>query len=435
MNIKTVTVIGANGTMGANVSAIFAAFGNAKVYMISRDIEKSKKAAIKAVKSVRADSIIKNLIPADYSMLSECVAKSDIVFESVAESIDIKLDITQKIAASLRMDAIACSGTSGLSITRLAECFPANMRGHYFGVHMFNPPYSLTLCELITTKYTDFDVLMALKDYLKYTLFRTVVETKDSPAFLANRIGFQFINEAMQYAEKYKDNGGIDYIDSILGAFTGRSMAPLSTADFVGLDVHQAIVDNVYRNSNDYAHDTFVLPAFAQRLIADGRLGRKVGEGLYKMESSTGGLKRLSVYDIHAETYREKMQYIFPFAEDMKKHIKVGNYKDAFAVLINNHSQEAEICLHFLLNYIVYSLVTTESVAYKIHAADAAMATGFNWCPPLAMIEALSTVAGVRSLIKDNLSENVLAQVDVDKLLSNIAKSKYDYRLYFKSAN
>ena len=104
-------------------------------------------------------------------------------------------------------------------------------------------------------------------------------------------------------------------------------------------------------------------------------------------------------------------------------------------MLINNHSQEAEICLHFLLNYIVYSLVTTESVAYKIHAADAAMATGFNWCPPLAMIEALSTVADVRSLIKDNLSENVLAQVDVDKLLSNIAKSKYDYRLYFKSAN
>ena len=74
---------------------------------------------------------------------------------------------------------------------------------------------------------------------------------KDSPAFLGNRIGFQFINEALQYAEKYKFNGGIDYIDAILGPFTGRAMSPLVTANFVGLDVHKAIVDNLYENTRD----------------------------------------------------------------------------------------------------------------------------------------------------------------------------------------
>ena len=88
MNIKTVTVIGANGTMGCNVSAIFASFGNAKVYMVSRDIEKSKKAAIKAGNSVKASSIMNNLIPADYSMLDQCVSQSDLVFESVAENLE-----------------------------------------------------------------------------------------------------------------------------------------------------------------------------------------------------------------------------------------------------------------------------------------------------------------------------------------------------------
>lgn len=433
MQVKTVTVVGANGTMGSNVSAIFASFGDAKVYMISRDIEKSKKAVIKAAKSVRAESIVKNLIPADYSMLSECVAESDLVFESAAENLEIKLDITKKIANALRADAIACSGTSGLSITTLAECFPEKIRGRYFGVHMFNPPYNMTLCELITTKYTDGLVLEELKAYLKNVLYRTVVETKDAPAFLANRIGFQFINEALQYAEKYKDNGGIDYIDAILGTFTGRAMAPLTTADFVGLDVHKAIVDNIYKNTSDYAHNTFVLPEFAQKLIEEGKLGRKTGEGLYKMEVRADGTKRLTVYDINTGLFREKMQYVFPFAERMKKYLKVGNYMQAFEVLINNRSQEAEICLHFLLNYIVYSLVTAENVAYKIHAADSAMATGFNWCPPLAMLDAFSSVADVSELIQERMSKDLLLQVDVETLLSNATKSKYDYRPYFKS--
>ncbi len=433
MNIKTVTVVGANGTMGSNISAIFAAFGNAKVYMISRDLEKSEKALEKAVKSVRAGSIYSNLVAADYSALSECIEKSDIVFESVAENIDIKIDIMNKIAKSIRSDAIVCSGTSGLSITNLSECLPENMRGRYFGVHMFNPPYNMPLCELVTTKYTDFNLLKSLKSYLENTLLRTVVEIKDKPAFLANRIGFQFINSAMQCAETYKENGGIDYVDAIIGSFTGRAMSPLVTADFVGLDVHKAIVDNVYNNTNDYAHDDFVLPPFAQELINAGKLGRKSGEGLYKSKRNSNGGKSIEVYDINTGEYREKINYVFPFAEEMKKNIKVGNYTRAFDTLINNHSIEAEICLQFLLNYIVYSLVTAENVAYDINAADAAMATGFNWCPPMAMIDAFSTVTDISVLIKDRLPADLLAQVDVDILLSKISQSKYDYRPYFKS--
>ena len=153
--IRTVTVVGANGTMGTNVSGIFASFGNAKVYMVSRNLETSKKAAIKAAKSVRAESVKANLIPADYSMLAQCVAESDLVFETTAENLEVKLEVTPKIAAALREDSIVCSGTSGLSITTLAECFPEKLRGNYFGVHMFNPPYSMTLCELTPTKYSN----------------------------------------------------------------------------------------------------------------------------------------------------------------------------------------------------------------------------------------------------------------------------------------
>lgn len=430
---KTVTVLGASGTMGTNVSGIFASFGDAKVYMISRDIEKSKKAAVKACKSVRADSIAKNLIPADYSMLGKCVSESDIVFESTAENLDVKLDVTKQVAEFLKPNTIACTGSSGLSITTLAECFPEKLRTNYFGIHFFNPPYNMTLCEVTPTKYTDKALFEETKQYLKNTLFRTVVEVKDSPAFLANRIGFQFINEAFQYAEKYKDNGGIDYIDAILGSFTGRAMAPLTTANFVGLDVHKAIVDNLYTNTNDYAHETFVMPVFVQKLIDKGMLGRKTNGGIYKTEEYENGFKRRTVYDIESGLFRDKMNYVFPFAEKMKANLNNGDYEKAFSQLVNNKSLEATICMEFLLKYILYSLSATEEVGYKISSADDVMATGFNWCPPMAMIQAFSAVADVKQLINDRIDQSILNQIDVDMLLAKVKPSKYDYRPYFKS--
>ena len=432
MKITTVTVVGVTGTMGANVAGIFASFGNAKVYCIGRDIEKVKKTIPRIVNSVKANSIEKNLVPADFSKLEKCVEESDLVFESLAENLEVKSEMAVRISASLRVNAISCTGTSGLSITTLAECYPRHLRGNFFGVHMFNPPYSMALCEFISTKYADEKIAGELKEYLDKKLHRTVVEVKDLPAFLGNRIGFQFINESLQYAVKYKDNGGIDYIDAILGPFTGRSMAPLMTSDFVGLDVHKAIVDNVYKNTNDYAHETFALPEFVQKLINEQRLGRKSGVGLYQLIRCDNGLKRLEVYDVNTGLFRNQIPYVFPFAEVMKKNIAEGDYDKAFDCLVNNHSQEAEICLSFLLKYIVYSLYATKEVAYTIEAADDVMATGFNWCPPLALYHALSMVTNVNKLIKERLPE-VSQRINIDYLLNDVKPSKYDYRLYFKS--
>ena len=209
-------------------------------------------------------------------------------------------------------------------------------------------------------------------------------------------------------------------------------MAPLTTSDFVGLDVHKAIVDNIYENTADYARETFVLPAFAARLVEEGKLGRKTGMGLYQLIRYDNGLKRQTVYDINTGLYRDVIPYVFPFADKMKKYIAEGDYQKAFERLVNNHSQEAEICLSFLLKYIVYSLYATEEVGYDITAADDVMATGFNWCPPLAMYQALSTVADVPALIRNRLPE-ICAKVDVDRILAGVRPSKYDYRIYFKS--
>ena len=433
MRINTVTVVGANGTMGTNVSAIFASFGGAKVYMVSRDLEKSKKAVLKAGKTVKADSIVSNLIPADYSMLAECVKSSDLVFESAAENLEVKINLHTMIGASLRTGAVACTGSSGLSITRLAECYPEKVRNQFFGVHMFNPPYQLTLCELTASPYSDMDLYADLKDYLSSRLYRTVAESKDLPAFLGNRIGFYFINEALIYAERYQDSGGIDYIDSLLGPFTGRTMPPITTADFVGLDVHKAIVANIYENTNDYVHEKFIMPGYVQKLIDEGKLGRKSGEGLYKLIKNESDGKKMMVYDIKTGQFRDEIKYSFPFALRMKAFLRDGDYDDAMRELINNRSQEADICLRFLLRYIVYSLYTAEHVGYDLRVADDVMATGFTWCPPFSMMEAFSRVCNLAALMKERLKPEVLLNVDIDHIIAEQIKSRYDFRVYFKA--
>ncbi len=433
---NTVTVIGANGTMGCNVAAIFASFGGAKVYMVSRTMEKSEKAVEKASQSVKAESIKKRLVPADYSMVEECVLESELVFEACAEDWGIKTEIHSKIADILQKEKVSkvvCTGTSGLSVTKLAELYEVEQREYVFGMHFFNPPYSMTLCELIPTVYSKDCLKEEMQEYLSRKLKRDAVIVKDAPAFLGNRIGFQFINKAMQMAEEYKDNGGIDYIDAIVGPFTGRAMAPLVTANFVGLDVHKAIVDNLYENTCDYAHEDFILPMFCKELINAGMLGRKTGAGLYKVVVNSDGSKSHQVYDIEHGEYRNVMKYTFSFVETMLSYLKVGNYKAAFEELEQNRSTEAEICCRFLIDYVMYSLAVSREVADNVHAADSAMATGFNWCPPMAIVDAFGGKECFIKLCKDRLNENELQQMEFDQLMKNYEITGYDYRKFLRA--
>ena len=433
MNIKTVTVIGANGTMGCNVSAIFASFGNARVYMAARTQEKAETAVERAVLSVRASSIRKNLIPVGYDSLPKCVAESDFVFESVREDLETKLDIVALIEPYLKKDAVVATGSSGLSITKIAEAYPESFRARCFGVHFFNPPYMLTLCELVSTEYSDPLLRRELFDYLKKILRRTVVEVKDKPAFLGNRIGFQFINRALIAAEKYRACGGIDYIDSILGGFSGRSMAPLATADFVGLDVHKAIVDNLYENTSDFAHEDFILPSYVQDLIDRGNLGRKSCGGLYKVVRKVPNEKTILVYDIENRDFREAEKYHFAFSRSMVSALREGSYAEAMRILLDDSSNEAGICLDFMLQYIVYSVLIADQVGFSVHGGDDVMATGFNWCPPLAIVQAFSEVTDFHTLLQERLDPQLQKKISLDKVFSLLEPSRYDFRRYLRA--
>lgn len=427
-NIRVVTVIGANGIMGSNVSAIFASFGNAKVYMVSRTIEKSENVKSKIIESIKSDVILNRVFSKDYSQLKNCIEESDLIFESVSENLTIKKEILGKIGMYASKNTIICTGTSGLSITDMASILPDEIKKNYLGLHLYNPPYKMTLCELVPSKYTDKCLVDYIQNYATNVLYRTVVKVKDEPAFLGNRIGFQFINQAMQYAEKYKSSGGIDYIDKILGPFTGRNISPLITADFVGLDTHKAIVNNLYNNTENLIKDTFLLPNYIERLLDKGYNGKKVNIGLYKIKDS----KRY-VYDIETDCFREEIDYQFSFVQKMLIFLESGDYKDAFHVLISDNSVEAQLCLEFMLKYILYSLYTAKLVSNSINAADDVMATGFNWCPPLALIEALFGKMNVIGLLKERLDKDVLLNIDLDYLMKDVAKSKYDFRKFIKA--
>jgi 3-hydroxyacyl-CoA dehydrogenase len=289
----------------------------------------------------------------------------------------------------LKDGAIIASGTSGLSINEISSSLPIEIRKNYYGMHFFNPPYSMPLLELIPNDFCEQERTNELIKYLESDLYRKVIVCKDKPAFVANRIGFHFLNMALQYAEKYSKKGGIDYIDSILGTFTGRAMTPLSTIDFVGLDVHKAIVDNLLKNTSDFENDTFILPKYAELLISEGKLGKKTHGGLYKIEEDDQGIKNKYVFDIESKKYVLKRKYDIDFAREMNQHLSNGDYELAFKCLKNNQSLEAQICKEFLKKYVDYSIFVGKEVCDDMYCADDAMATGFNWCPPLALSNVL----------------------------------------------
>ncbi len=422
MIINTVTVIGSNGTLGTGVGAIFASFGNAKVYMVARNMEKAKDSIEKAALSVRANAICENMIPKTYDDLSFCIKQSDLVIETVIESYDTKKIIHTEINKYLKNTSITSSVTSGISINKLANCYDLEKRKNFFGIHFFNPPYNLQLCELIASNYSDENIEDSLEKYLSAKLYRKVIRTKDKAGFLANRIGFQFINKAMQYAEKYSEHGGIDYIDNILGCFTGRNMNPLCTADFVGLDIHKAIVDNIYENTNDIAHETFKLPKYINDLINDGMIGDKVNKGLYLKDANM-------VYDIDKKEYIQRKEYNIKFINKVIEQLRVGEYKNSINVIMKDNSIEAEICRKMLIDYIIYSYVASKEVGYNLIDADTAMAEGFNWIPPFALLDLI----GKKDFIEKSIEYYPKCEKEINDLVGIDIKSKYRYEKFLKA--
>lgn len=432
MIINRVTVIGANGRIGYQVAALIASNTSAKVFLISRSIDKSKEAIENAILSVENETIRTQLIPKTYDDLSTCLVDSQWIYESVSENEQVKFSIHQEIAKARVAGTIVSTGTSGLSISKLAKIYNSEGQSLFFGTHFFNPIKLLPLLEFTKSKTSNNNVANQFIEYLSEELNRKVITTKDKPAFLANRIGFTFLNEIAQFAEIYKDRGGIDYIDTILGPETGRRMSPINTIDYVGLDVHTAIVENLRTNDPLFFSSELIIPSYIHSLVDMNLLGRKTGGGLYKVVADEHGNKQKYIYDIKNQTYRPYKVYTIDYLSLMKDLLHKGLYQVAFDSLVRNDSEEADICLYFLIKYLIISFTSNNAVGTNLLDMDVAMSYGFGWVPPTAIFNLLGGFVKIKSMIEERkYLQKRLSGFDLTLLDINTNKTEEKYDKYF----
>ncbi|WP_088281617.1 3-hydroxyacyl-CoA dehydrogenase/enoyl-CoA hydratase family protein [Ideonella sp. A 288] len=293
-NVRKVAVLGA-GVMGAQIAAHLV---NVRVPVVLFDLpakEGPKNGivlkALEGLKKLKPSPIgvvddLAFIQPANYEEHLDLLKDCDLVIEAIAERMDWKRDLYAKIAAHVAPHAILASNTSGLSITALSEALPAELRPHFCGIHFFNPPRYMTLVELISTPTTGPDVLDQLEVFVTSSLGKGVVRAKDTPNFVANRVGIAGMLATIKEAENH--GLGYDVVDDLTGKKMGRaSSGTFRTADVVGIDTMAHVIKTLQDNlgpgkTEDPFHATYATPAVVAGLVAAGALGQKTGAGFYK---------------------------------------------------------------------------------------------------------------------------------------------------------
>jgi len=288
--VRQVAVLGA-GVMGAQIAAHLV---NVKVPVVLFDLpakEGPKSAvALKAIENLKKlkpaplgvaeDAAL--IRPANYEEHLGLLGECDLVIEAIAERMDWKLDLYARIAPHVAPHAILASNTSGLSITKLAAALPEGIGPQFCGIHFFNPPRYMALVELIPTPATRPEVLEQLEAFVTTFLGKSVVRAKDTPNFVANRVGVAGMLAVMKEAETF----GLSYdvVDDLTGKKLGRaSSGTFRTADVVGLDTLAHVVRTMQENlADDPFFPSYATPPVLAGLLQAGALGQKTGAGFYK---------------------------------------------------------------------------------------------------------------------------------------------------------
>ncbi|MCB1147791.1 MAG: 3-hydroxyacyl-CoA dehydrogenase family protein [Leptospiraceae bacterium] len=383
--IKKIAVLGASGNMGSLSGGIFAQAGIQCVYF-ARSVEKAQAGIDAAVGQARSDVLRDVITPRSYDDLEKEIPDCDWIFEGLAEDMNIKNEFFSRIEKVRKKGSIVSTVSSGLSIRAMAEGRDPDFQAHFMGTHFYNPPGKLLANELIFHPNVSKDVRKFVTKFCDEVLGRANIVTHDVPAFAGNRIGFQFLNEAALYAEKY----GVEKIDYLLGPYTGRAMPPLATIDLVGLDVHKAIVENVYANVKDERIETYKMPAYMHTMIERGMLGRKArgAGGFFNRDEN----KNKTVLDISTLSFKPAEKYKLDWVEKVKGLIYDGLYSAAVDIIKNEPGEEAAIVRHFILGYVSYSYARIGEVTPLedgIHGIDRVMSSGFSWMPASGWVQLL----------------------------------------------
>ncbi|SFH90066.1 3-hydroxyacyl-CoA dehydrogenase [Collimonas sp. OK307] len=377
--VKKVAVLGA-GVMGAQIAAHCL---NAKVPVVLFDLP--AKEGPKNGIVLRAIENLKKLSPAplgnkddaalievaNYEDNLDVLAGCDLIIEAIAERMDWKHDLYKKVAPHIAPNAIFASNTSGLSITALSEGFDAELKARFCGVHFFNPPRYMHLVELIPTASTRPEILDQLEGFLATTLGKGVVRAKDTPNFIANRVGVFGILSTAHQAEKF--GLSVDVVDDLTGAKLGRAKSgTFRTADVVGLDTMGHVIKTMQDTlKDDPFYGVYATPPLLAKLVEKGALGQKTGAGFYKKvgkdilridaatgEYVTGGGK---ADELVARILKDK---------DPVKRMKT---------LRESTNPQAQFLWSIFRDGFHYIAVHMESIADNARDIDFAMRWGFGW--------------------------------------------------------
>lgn len=377
--VKKIAVLGA-GVMGAQIAAhcVNAGF---ETYLYDLGKEEGPRNALinqaiaklqKQMPTPLATPMTASLLVAknyedDLAYLTGC----DLIIEAIAERMDWKEALLEKIAPYLTAKTIIVSNSSGLSLNMLAMALPEVNRERFCGVHFFNPPRYMHLAELIPTQHTSSLLLDGLETWLTSYLGKGVIRAKDTPNFIANRIGVFSLLTTIHHAERL--GLGLDEVDALTGTLLGRpKSATFRTMDVVGLDTMQHVVHTMkVALENDPWHALFTLPEWMNTLISQGHLGQKTGSGLYRKQG-----KSIEVFDPRTNEYRVVTGDVSPEVKDILSIKEPAVRMEKLFTSTNKQAQFMSACFRDLFHYCAFHL---QGIADNVRDVDEAMQWGFGW--------------------------------------------------------
>ena len=377
--VKKVAVLGA-GVMGAQIAAHLV---NVKVPVILFDLSAKEgpkngivSKAVEGLKKLKpaplgvaADAAL--IGQANYEEHLELLKDCDLVIEAIAERMDWKLDLYRKIAPFLAPHAIVASNTSGLSITRLSEALPQEIKPRFCGIHFFNPPRYMMLVELINTPTTEPQILDALETFVTSVLGKGVVRAKDSPNFIANRVGIAGMLATM----KEVANFGLSYdvVDDLTGKKLGRaSSGTFRTADVVGLDTMAHVIKTLQDTLSlevDPFYESFATPEVLKTLLDMGNLGQKTKAGFFKKVG-----RDVLRFELESGEYVPAGQK----ADEVYARMLKKPAAQRLQLLRNSEGAQGQFLWAILRNSFHYCAVHLASIADNARDVDYCMRWGFG---------------------------------------------------------
>jgi 3-hydroxyacyl-CoA dehydrogenase len=300
----------------------------------------------------------------------------DWTIEVVVENLDIKKKVYDEVEKHRKPGTLVTSNTSGIPIHLMVEGRSDDFQKHFCGTHFFNPPRYLKLLEIIPTLKTDLQVVQFLMHYGDLYLGKTTVLCKDTPAFIANRVGIYAIMKVVDSMRKFDLN--IDQIDKLTGPVIGRpKSATFRTSDVVGLDTLIKVAHNLHAGlPNDEGREMFKMPEVINKLEENKWLGDKTGQGFYKKTKNAKGETEILTLDLKTLEYKPKAKAKFVTLETTKT---IDNLRERFKVLLAGKDKAGDFyrdSFYALFQYVSNRIPEITDELYKI---DDAVCAGFGW--------------------------------------------------------